>query len=60
MSEQDKVMTSNPEMQAQAFMWMNYGAFISKSLNSKEAAPGDWLEEFIEESVQLFARALTP
>ncbi|WEK53573.1 MAG: TetR/AcrR family transcriptional regulator [Candidatus Cohnella colombiensis] len=60
MSEQDKVMTSNPELQAQAFMWMNYGAFVSKSLNAKEDFPEDWLEEFIEESVRLFARALTP
>jgi TetR/AcrR family transcriptional repressor of mexJK operon len=59
MSEQGKVMTSNPELQALSFMWMNYGAFIS-NLNAKEAISEDSLDEFIKESVLLFARALTP
>lgn len=59
MAEQGKVMTSNPEMQALSFMWMNYGAFIS-NLHAKDASPEDSLEEFIEESVRIFARALTP
>jgi AcrR family transcriptional regulator len=58
MSEQGKVMTSNPELQALSFMWMNYGAFISSHLN--EAVPEDSLDEFIKESVRIFARALTP
>ena len=60
MAEQGKVVTSNPELQALSFMWMNYGAFISSNLNAKEAVPEDSLDEFIKESVRLFARALTP
>ncbi len=54
MSDQHKVLkTSNPEMQALSFMWMNRGAF-NGNLNEER------LNEFIEESVRLFARALTP
>jgi TetR/AcrR family transcriptional repressor of mexJK operon len=60
MSEQNKVLLSNPELQAQSFMWMNYGAFISKSMHAKEDVSESWLNEFIEESTRLFARALTP
>ncbi|WP_261301422.1 TetR/AcrR family transcriptional regulator [Paenibacillus andongensis] len=53
MSEQGKVITSKPDIQAYAFMLMNHGAFNSNM------SPVD-LDEFIEESVRLFARALTP
>ncbi|QMV41427.1 TetR/AcrR family transcriptional regulator [Cohnella cholangitidis] len=60
MSEQGKVLTSNAELQALSFMWMNHGAFISNHLNAKEPMPEDSLDEFIEESARLFARALTP
>lgn len=61
MEEQGKVLeSSNPELQALSFMWMNYGAFISRNLNAKEAVSQNSMDEFIEESVQLFARALTP
>lgn len=59
LSEQGKVITSKPELQALSFMWMNYGAFVS-NLNAKEAISEESLEAFIEESVRLFARALTP
>ncbi|GGD60837.1 TetR/AcrR family transcriptional regulator [Paenibacillus nasutitermitis] len=59
MSSQGKVVTSNPEIQALSFMWMNFGAFIS-SLNRKEAVSEETLNEFIEESVRLFAKALSP
>lgn len=59
MSEKNKVIASNFELQAQTFMWMNYGAFISK-MNAKVTAPENSLDEFIEESVRIFARALTP
>ncbi|WP_449621393.1 TetR/AcrR family transcriptional regulator [Robertmurraya sp. Marseille-Q9965] len=61
MSEQGKVISHNPEMQAQSFMWMNYGAFISK-LNSKETDDESEaaLNEFIVESVSIFVKALTP
>jgi AcrR family transcriptional regulator len=60
MSEQGKVLTSNPELQALSFMWMNYGAFISCHMHAKEPIPENSLDDFIEESVRLFARALTP
>lgn len=59
MSSQGKVVSTNPEIQALSFMWMNYGAFISR-LNAKEAASEDTLNEFIEESVRLFTKALSP
>ncbi|MDQ0916048.1 TetR/AcrR family transcriptional regulator [Paenibacillus sp. V4I5] len=53
MSEQGKVLTSKPDIQAYAFMLMNHGAF------NTNMSPID-LDEFIEEGVRLFARALTP
>jgi len=53
MSTEGKVAITNPEIQALSFMWMHYGAFNSW-LSSHV------LEEFIEESTRLFARALTP
>lgn len=59
MSSQGKVDSSNPEIQALSFMWMNYGAFISR-LNAKEAVSEHTLDEFIEESVRLFTKALSP
>jgi len=59
MSSQGKAVTSNPEIQALSFMWMNYGAFISR-LNAKEADSEQTLNEFIEESVRLFTKALSP
>ncbi|KIL40929.1 transcriptional regulator [Gordoniibacillus kamchatkensis] len=59
MSQQNKVMTPNPELTAWTFMWMNYGAFTS-SMNGKKSVTEDSLNAFIEESVRLFARALTP
>lgn len=59
MVEKKKALTPNPEMTALSFMWMNFGAFVS-SLDAKEGAPEEKLQSFIEESVRLFARALTP
>ncbi|MCJ8012466.1 TetR/AcrR family transcriptional regulator [Paenibacillus sp. KQZ6P-2] len=59
MSEQGKVIVTNPQMQAMSFMWMNYGAFISR-LHENEANSEDSLNEFIEESVRIFTKALTP
>jgi AcrR family transcriptional regulator len=58
MAERGKVIRSRPELQALSFMWMNYGAFVSKL--GEEPGPGVTLDNFIEESVMLFARALTP
>ncbi|MEC0226399.1 TetR/AcrR family transcriptional regulator [Paenibacillus alba] len=59
MSSQGKVVTSNAEIQALSFMWMNFGAFIS-SLNAQEAVSEETLNEFIDESVRLFTKALSP
>ncbi|MDQ6420058.1 TetR/AcrR family transcriptional regulator [Paenibacillus sp. LHD-117] len=54
MASQGKVLPSaNPEVQALSFMWMNHGAFNSNLLTVE-------LDVFIEESVRMFARALTP
>lgn len=58
MSSEGKVISSNPDIQALSFMWMNYGAFIS-GLNAKEATSEDTLNEFIEESVNIFTKALS-
>lgn len=59
MSSEGKVVSSNPEIQALSFMWMNYRAFIS-GLNAKQAVSEDTLDEFIEESVNVFTKALSP
>ncbi|AJY77970.1 transcriptional regulator [Paenibacillus beijingensis] len=59
MVEKGRLIRTNPELQALSFMWMNYGAFVS-SLGADETFPGVPMEDFIEESVRLFARALTP
>lgn len=49
----------NPDLQALSFMWMNYGAFVT-GLSAGGASLGVSLDEFIEESVRTFVRALTP
>nr|WP_096189624.1 TetR/AcrR family transcriptional regulator [Evansella halocellulosilytica] len=60
MTDRGKIVCSNPELQALSFMWMNYGAFISQ-LNSKGSSfPGVLMDDYINESVHLFTRALTP
>jgi TetR/AcrR family transcriptional regulator, mexJK operon transcriptional repressor len=60
MAEQHKVLPSERhEQQALSFMWMNYGAFVT-GLNAHEEQPEEALQAFIEESVRIFARALTP
>lgn len=60
MAEQHKVVPSQQhEQQALSFMWMNYGAFVT-GLNAHEEWSEAALTAFIEESVRIFARALTP
>ncbi len=49
----------NPELQALSFMWMNYGAFVT-GMSTGGVQPGISMDEFIEESVLTFVRALTP
>lgn len=58
MAKQGKVIDTNHEILALSYMWMNYGAFTTKLNNSQPA--DEILDEFIQESVQLFARGLTP
>ncbi|MBD0384224.1 TetR/AcrR family transcriptional regulator [Paenibacillus sedimenti] len=59
MQQQSKLIPTNAEAQAITFMWMNYGAFMSKLL-SGESITSVTMQEFMESSIELFARALTP
>jgi hypothetical protein len=49
----------DPDLQALSFMWMNYGAFVT-GMSTGGAFAAVSLDEFIEESVRTFVRALTP
>ncbi|GFR38679.1 TetR family transcriptional regulator [Insulibacter thermoxylanivorax] len=49
----------NPELQALSFMWMNYGAIVT-GMSTGGVQPSISMDEFIEESVLTFVRALTP
>ncbi|GIP23524.1 MULTISPECIES: TetR/AcrR family transcriptional regulator [Paenibacillus] len=59
MYERGKLIQTSPEHLALAFMWMNHGAFLDsrRPERSLSTAP---LDEFIQESVLVFARGLTP
>ncbi|MBB6671570.1 TetR/AcrR family transcriptional regulator [Cohnella nanjingensis] len=59
MGEQGKMIRTNPEMQAFAFMMAHFGAFIN-DLDAGKNYPHIKLEPFMQESVRIFARALTP
>jgi len=59
MTEKGKMVAGDPELRAISFMMMNFGAFMNE-LDSKEIFPSVTLDDFIEESVRIFARALTP
>lgn len=56
--ERGRIVPVDPEITAMSFMWMNFGAF-STDLLEKSGSTAT-LEAFIEQSVALFARALTP
>ncbi len=58
MQRQDKMIDTDAETQAITFMWMNYGAFISR-LYTAEAVTKVTREGFAESSVDLFVRALS-
>ena len=58
MADRGHIIRSRPELLALSFMWMNYGAFTSKLSDDPDSDVK--LDDFIEESVMLFARALTP
>ncbi|MGN7470978.1 TetR/AcrR family transcriptional regulator [Brevibacillus sp. SAFN-007a] len=59
MGKKGKIVPTNPEVQATAFMMMHFGAFMN-NLDASESFSGVTLEAFIAESVEMFARALTP
>lgn len=59
MSEKGKLVRTNPELQAMSFLMMHFGAFLNE-LEKDENFPGVTLDAFIEESVHIFAKALTP
>ncbi|TYP79302.1 TetR/AcrR family transcriptional regulator [Paenibacillus methanolicus] len=56
--EQGIIAPNDPEITAMSFMWMNLGAYSSKLVESSNSDVT--LDAFIERSVELFARALTP
>lgn len=59
MSEKGNLRITDPRLQAFTFMMSQYGAFVN-DLEVGKNYPGIALEAFIEESVRIFARALTP
>ncbi|MGO4537778.1 TetR/AcrR family transcriptional regulator [Paenibacillus sp. 2TAB19] len=59
MGERGKMIRTNPRMQAFTFMMSQYGAFMN-DLNAGKNYPNIELEPFMHESVNLFARGLTP
>jgi AcrR family transcriptional regulator len=59
MAKKGKVLSDRPELLAVTFMWMNYGSFVSM-LNNASSFPNIRLDDYIEESVRVFARGLTP
>jgi AcrR family transcriptional regulator len=58
LKEQGKIAPVDSEITAMAFMWMNLGAFSSNLLASSNSSVT--LDMFIEQSVDLFVRALAP
>ncbi|WP_425456316.1 TetR/AcrR family transcriptional regulator [Brevibacillus fluminis] len=59
MQAKGKMIPTDPTTHAIAFLWLNHGAFMGYLNGSALEAPVP-LEQFIETSVQLFTRALTP
>lgn len=60
MHKRGKLIPTNPRLQATSFMLLNFGAFMNNLDTSDSRFQDVSLDEFIEESVRLFARALTP
>lgn len=59
MRQRNKVIAMDAEAQAAAFMWMNYGAFMS-SLFSESPFDPDATARYLTTGIELFARGLTP
>lgn len=60
MKRRGKLAECNSELQAKAFMWMNHGAFMSLLQGDDSSLGLSSVDEFINESVNTFTRALTP
>lgn len=59
MYNKGKVIKADHERQALSFLYMNYGAAIGK-INADPILEDLSIEEFIEESVSIFTRGITP
>ncbi|CDQ39166.1 TetR/AcrR family transcriptional regulator [Virgibacillus salexigens] len=59
MCEKGKVIKTDPKRQAVAFLYMNYGAAMGR-INKDPILEVIPIETFIEESVSIFTRGLTP
>ncbi|SER93378.1 TetR/AcrR family transcriptional regulator [Salipaludibacillus aurantiacus] len=59
MQKRGKMIETDAEAQAMNFLWMNLGYFMSFQLGGKKVAQIP-LQTFIEDSVDLFVRGLTP
>ncbi len=59
MQRKNKLISTDAEMQAITFMWMNYGAFISQLFVGSEITKIS-KQDFMRSSIDLFVRALSP
>lgn len=59
MRQRNKLIEMNAEAQAAAFMWLNYGAFMS-GLFSESPFDPDATASYLAAGIELFARGLTP
>ncbi|MGG3889416.1 TetR/AcrR family transcriptional regulator [Metabacillus fastidiosus] len=59
MKKREKIIDTDIEFQAMNFIWLNFGYFISKARFGQELVPSSQ-DAFIKNSIQLFARGLTP
>ena len=59
MHKKGKLVHTDIEFQAMNFIWLNFGYFLSKSRFGDQVIPGTNVD-FIQHSVRLFARGLTP
>ncbi|MFD0586493.1 TetR/AcrR family transcriptional regulator [Paenibacillus sp. GCM10027627] len=59
MQRKGKLVTIDAEAQAITFMWMNYGAFMTQLFGASSMTTVS-LERFMESSIELFVKALSP
>lgn len=59
MKRRNKIIDTDIELQAMNFIWLNFGYIISKS-RFQDHLTSHTTEEFLMNSVKLFARGLTP